>query len=379
MRRAIAAGVAVTMLLAAAGCHPRPGRVVIGIGLASNSYPGVMLAVNEINAAGGINGVRLEVEGLYWKAIDDPYNPVDTLARANRFAQNQDLLAVIGHSDSVSTLSAASSYNANGVPQIVTIATNPAITGIGPWTYRMCLSDAAQGPALAEYAVNDWKKRRIAIFFVNDDYGSGLAQRFERRARDLGATIVGTFPHRNTLTEDDDEAIRMALTRLKEREAPDLIALFQRIGAAQHTLRAMREIGLQADVLGSDNLAQYQLTDPPELAQGVRVSQFFSEDSANPRATRFARAFQDVTGKKPDYSHAFAYDAVYLLRDAIAGGGYSRAGVKAYLDRLIADQTQIDGAGGPFRFGADHDARRSLFVAEVRGGQFYVIQALPVR
>src|SRR6185503_187532 len=135
--------------------------------------------------------------------------------------------AVIGHSDSASTLSAASFYNQQKIPQIVTIATNPAITNIGEWTYRLCLSDAAQGPALAEYAVKDWGKRRIAVFYVNDDYGRGLAQLFEKH---------------------DYQMIQSSLKFIKAQGEPDLIVLFQRIAAAEWTIKAIRDAGLHSTI-----------------------------------------------------------------------------------------------------------------------------------
>jgi len=144
--------------------------------------------------------------GLDWDGSVYSSGPATLLDWTERFNQTKNLVAIIGRSDSASTLSAAASYNRAGIPQLVTIATNPAITNIGVWTYRLCLSNTAQGPALAEYVVKDWKKRRIAIVFVNDDYGRRLAQLFEKRVRELGAEIVGSVMHRDVLDLDDCRA-----------------------------------------------------------------------------------------------------------------------------------------------------------------------------
>jgi branched-chain amino acid transport system substrate-binding protein len=361
-------------------CHSKPGRVVLGIALTTSTHGAVRLAVREINAAGGIDGVPLETVGLEWSGSLDDYNPTAILQWARRFNDTSDLVAVIGHSDSASTLSAAASYNRDRVPHIVTIATNPAITNIGVWTYRLCLSDAAQGPALAEYAANDWKKRRIAIFFVNDDYGRGLAERFEKRVRELGAEVVRTVIHRNVLRPDDEEMIRLAAEELKRQVLPDLVVLFQRPPAAIWTIRAIRDAGLTVDTLGGDNLAQIAFAQSdPVLTEGIRVAQFFELDSKSPRAARFAAELRTLDGTDADYGRAFAYDAVYLLRDAVVGGHYTRAGVKAYLDRLIRERVPIQGVGGTFTLGSDHDARRSLYIAEIHNQQFRVIKSLAVK
>jgi branched-chain amino acid transport system substrate-binding protein len=369
---------AIILLAGVLGCHPRPSRVAFGIGLARNARDAVRLAAREINADGGLGGVPLDLVGLDGKPQDD-FDPVSVLAVADRFISDSDVVAVVGHSDSASTLTAAGSYNRSGVPQIVTIATNSAITNIGVWTYRLCLSDSVQGPALAEYAVNEWHKRRIGVFFVNDDYGRELAYRFERRARDLGAEIVASVMHRNRLQEDDKSTIRAAVFRLTVGPPPDLVALFQRVAAAEWTVRVIREAGLATDLLGGDDLAQYSLPAiGPELTDGIRVSQFVRLDYGQARTDRFVQAFRRSTGRDPDFGQVLAYDAVYLLRDAVLGGGYSRAGVKGYLDRLIRDRVPVRGVGGTFILGTDHDARRSFYVSELRNGRFNILTALSV-
>lgn len=366
--------VVVAALLAGTACQAKPKRVVLGVGLSANNHAAVMLAAREINAAGGIAGVPLQLFGLAEQ--QNRYDPQVVIRSASRFVGVPELLAVIGHSDSASTLSAAATYNKHGVPQIVTIATNPAITNIGPWTYRLCLSDAAQGPALAEYAVRSWRKRRIAMFVVNDDYGRALSERFEKRARDLGATISEVVMHRNRLEADDEEMIRASLGRMKA-EPPDLVVLFQRVAAAIWTLRAMHEAGIEVDKLGGDDLAQESfISREPALTRGIRVSEFYRVDERDPRAAKFRSAFRALAGVDPDSSQAFAYDAVYLFRDALASAGFTRADVRRYLDGLVADGRVVHGVAGPYTLGPDHDARRSMYIAEIRDGRFEVLEPL---
>lgn len=388
-RRLLLAVPLLAALLAACG-PPRPSRVVIGIGMTSNTHRGVKLAAQEINAQGGIDGMRLDLAGLDWRNVDS-YNARSILEWAERFNAIPELVAVIGHNDSAATLSGAASYNRDGIPQIVTIATNPAITNIGSWTYRLCLSDAAQGPALATYAVKDWQKKRIAIIYVNDDYGRGLAHLFEARVRALGAKVVATVMHHNLLDEEDRESIREGLADMKARR-PDLVALFQRVNAARWTLKALRDSGLKVDILGGDDLAQNAFArgaspgagvavapGDSSLAEGVRVSQFLNLDTTRPEVARFAQGIRAAAGRDPDYAQAFAYDAVYLIRDAVLHGGPSRAGVKGYLDAAIAQRRRLEGVTGSYILAPDHDARRPLYVAEIRGGALHLLAALPVK
>jgi len=377
MKRAIVILI-LSLLTLPAACSVRPRRIVIGVALSASYHPAVQLAVNEINESGGIGGVPIELMGMDWKVVDE-FKATDILKRAGQFAAEKDLIAVIGHSDSASTLSAASFYNQQGIPQIVTIATNPAITNIGEWTYRLCLSDAAQGPALAEYAIKDWGKRRIAVFYVNDDYGRGLAQLFEKRARELGGEIVLSVMHRNILGDDDKELIRASLKSFQGSHAPDLIVLFQRMGAATWTLQAIRDEHLTSSILGGDSLGPLDFAKAkPELMEGVRVSQFFLPRIDDAKAATFVKNYRAFTGKDPDYGHAFAYDAVYLLRDAALHGGYSREGVRLFLDKLIQEKTQGVGVAGSYILGPDHDARRELYIVEARHGTHTLLKTLKV-
>ena len=376
--RCCATIIAAILLALLTACASRPRRVVIGIALSAANHRAVQLAAQEINESGGIDGVRLELMGLDWK-IENVYNAVDILKWGNKFADTKDLVAVIGHSDSSSTLSAAALYNQRGVPQIATIATNPAITNIGDWTYRLCISDAAQGPALAEYSVRDWGKKRIAVFYVNDPYGRGLAERFETRVRDLGGMIVASMMHRNVLQHDDQEMIQSSLKALKTEVNPDLVVLFQRPNAAQWTINAIRESGIQADILGGDSLSPLGFVErAPKLLEGTRFSQFFVPNLDEPRVGKFIQGFHQAAGADPDYGNAFAYDAVYLVREAILNGGFSRKGVKSHLDRLIRDQTVISAVGGSYSLGPDHDARRSFYIVEARNGRHEVLKKIPV-
>lgn len=365
------------VLILPAACAKKPRRIVFGVALSATYHDGVELAVKEINSTGGVGGIPIELIGMDWKVVDE-FNATDILKRAGQFSDEKDLIAVIGHSDSASTLSAASFYNQKRIPQIVTIATNPAITNIGDWTYRLCLSDAAQGPALAEYAVKDWSKKRIAVFYVNDDYGRGLAQLFEKHVRALGGEIIASVMFRNKLADDDKALIQATLEGLKQNE-PDLIVLFQRTAGAEWTLRAIQEAHLTSSILGGDSLGPLNFTQAqPKLMEGVRVSQFFLPQSADANASAFLKNFRASTGKDPDYGHAFGYDAVYLLRDAALHGGLSREGVKSHLDKMIRERTQGAGVAGKYILGPDHDARRELYIVEAHDGAHRLLKTLKV-
>lgn len=358
-------------LLPGLSCGGSGEPIRIGVVMSESALPGVQIAAREINEAGGVRGRPLELVGDHSPLHPFQPEPERVLDVAHRLGRNPEVLAVIGHDDSASALSASAVYNQLELPQLVTIATHAAITNIGPWTYRLCISDARQGPALARYAVDDWGKRRIAIFYVNDEYGRDLARQFEEEARARGGVIVARILHRSTLEDSDRELLEREIEGLAGPQQPDLVVLFQRVEAADWTLQTLRDHGVTSDVLGADNLGRSAFLETlPELKEGVRVSQFFVPDRDDPRTRRFVAAHRRLTGERPDYGSAFAYDAVYLVRDALEHGGLGRRQVRAYLDRLIAEGRRIEGAAGAYTLMPDHDAQREISIVEIRSGAF---------
>jgi branched-chain amino acid transport system substrate-binding protein len=359
-------------------CGSRPQKVYVGIALTPQCHYGVQLALREINAAGGIQGVPMDALGLDWQRTA-PVPAQETLAWAERFASTGNLIAVIGHVDSVETLTAAGLYNQAEIPNIVTLASNPAITNVGEWTYRLCLSDKKQGPALAEYAVRKWGKRKIAVIYANDDYGRGLSEEFVKRARELGAEITAGIIHRNVLGSDDKEYLRARLERLRREGEPELIVLFQKADAGAWTLNTIREVGIGADLLGGEVLGAPGFTrDHRILAEGMRFTQYFYPKTDYPRCAAFVKNYKELARENADTRGALAYDAIYLVRDAILEGGFSRRGVKSYLDRIVREKTRIDGIGGVYSIGPDHDAQRMLHIVEASGGMQRLIETVAI-
>jgi branched-chain amino acid transport system substrate-binding protein len=374
------AGVVVCALsICLSACSRTPERVVLGIASTSRTHLAVQLAIDEINAAGGVRGVRLEPMGLDWRPEIADSGAV--IKWADRFADEPELLGVVGPSSSVAALTSAAIYNRRQVPQLVTIATNPAITDVGPWTYRLCVSDAHQGPALARYAVREWGRRRMALFYVNDAYGKGLAREFRQEVERLGAEVVESAFHGDQVNGEDKAHIDRILRRLSllpQERAPDLFVLIQRTQAGIWTTSEIRELGFEVPILGADNLSLSAFVRAyPETVEGLRASAFYVPSDGGGRGRAFREAVRERTGLEADYEDSYAYDAVYLLRDAVAGGGFSRAGVKEYLDGLIVGQRAVDGVAGSFTLGPDHDARRNIYIVELRGGVATPVFTIP--
>jgi branched-chain amino acid transport system substrate-binding protein len=359
------------VLMLGGGCARGSKEIMIGVATGRSSHPGVIMAAEEINAAGGVKGRKLQPHGMDWVVSDD-FDARETIAWAQRFAAIDGLVAVIGHSDSSSTLATAAIYNQVGLPQIVTIATNPAITGIGSWTYRLCPSDAIQGPALARYAVEAWGKTRFAVYFVDDDFGRQLAALFQKEVVNLGGAVVASVPHHNLLLDSDRELLQRSLDSLAMQgfsRDTDALALFQRQEVAVWLLQAARELPIARAAVGGDPLAD-DVVAAAAAAGGydLRVTLFWNPESAE--AKDFVATYRSRFGHDPPYDVAFAYDAVYLIKAAIEAGGPTRSGVKRGLDSMISEARVVPGVAGRYLINTRHDAIRVVYVGQAQGDRF---------
>lgn len=358
----------VAVSMGVVGCGESGGPPIqIGIALSWEDHEGVRMAVDEINAAGGVAHRMIQLEGDDWRQ-DGVFPPNEVIEWAYRFADLPGLVAVIGHSDSASTLLSASIYNQRQVPQITTIATNPAITGIGDWTFRLCASDRTQARALAEYAIQGWGKRRIAVIAVDDDYGQGLLREFSLQVAELGGAVVGRVLHPNeelARSDSERERIRGVIRDLPTRA--DLLLLIERYPDAGQTLRLMAEEGVALDVLGSDSVTRLIGAGIPSLPDGmsVRSISFFEPAAESSTTQAFLDSYQARYGYTPTYGQAFAYDAVYLLRDAIRAEGATREAVRRFLQSSAESGREFEGVSGTYRFGLDHDGIRPFWVVEL--------------
>ena len=163
------------------GCRSSTEPIVIGIVGPFSQVRGrsmrlaAELAVREINDNGGVNGRPLRLS-----AVDDSAQTASAIRAATVLRDDPSVVAVVGHLTSGTTLAAAPIYHAsnNPVVSISPSASNPAVSDAGPYTFRVCPTDAEHGSALAEWARTALGARRAAVIYSNDPYGRGIAEAF---------------------------------------------------------------------------------------------------------------------------------------------------------------------------------------------------------
>ena len=349
LRRAPLPLVASAMIAVLASCSHSSRPIVVGAAGPWNEAYGAMnkmgidLAVEEINARGGVRHRPLQVIER-----DDEGQGTKAAQVAADFVANRDIVAVIGHVNSGAMVAAAHVYDGE-LPAVATTATSPELTGISHWTFRVISSDSANGIALARFA-DQLGRRRAAIIYENNSYGRGLADSFQKA---FAGEIVSIDPIPEGKSDLEPFVSYYA------REKADIVFAAGTDASGLTILREARRQGLTADFLGGDGWTG--LVADTALSRGVYVGAPFTAEDPRPEAQSFVRAFRQKYAQIPDGNAALAYDATRLIAAAIDAVGPDRAKIRDWLAGLD-DKDAFHGVTGDIRFQADGDPVGKSFV-----------------
>jgi len=304
---------------------------------------GIELAIEEINARGGVRHRPLQVIEQ-----DDEGSGTKAAQVAADFVAKRELVAVIGHVNSGAMVAAAHVYDGE-LPAVATTATSPELTGISRWTFRVISSDSANGIALARFA-DKLGRRRAAIIYENNSYGRGLADSFQRA---FAGEIVSVDPIPEGISDLEPFVSYYA------REKADIVFVAGTDASGLALLREARRQGLRTDFLGGDGWTG--VVADTAVSNGVYVGAPFTAEDPRPEAQRFVRAFRAKYQQVPDGNAALAYDATQLVAAAIEAVGPDRGRIRDWLAGLD-EKSALRGVTGNISFQPDGDPVGKSFV-----------------
>jgi branched-chain amino acid transport system substrate-binding protein len=312
--------------------------------LGKDTENGARLAVEEINAKGLVVGGRKVT--LVLDAEDDAGDPRQATQVAQKLV-DEKVAAIVGHMNSGTTIPASKIYNDAGIVQVSPSATNPAYTQQGFKTaYRVVATDAQQGPTLADYATKTLKVRKVAIVDDATAYGQGLANEFEKRAKADGIVVVS-----HDATNDKATDFRAILTKIKG-EQPDVIMYGGLDATGGPFAKQAKQLGMGQKILAGDGLCADDLAKlAGDAADDVICSIAGSPLEKMPKGPAFTERYLKRFGGHPVLNSPFAYDAVYVIVEAM-----KRAGSTAP-DKILAAMpaTDYQGVLGETQFDAKGD------------------------
>ncbi|HZL35107.1 MAG TPA: ABC transporter substrate-binding protein [Tepidisphaeraceae bacterium] len=369
MRLSIVMGLSLALLAGACGCKKQGGSssssgdILIGeyasltgdtATFGVSSHNGLMLAIEQINSAGGVLGRKIAL-----RTEDDGSKANQAVTAAKKLISQDGVVAVIGEVASKCSLAVAPTCQKQQVPMLSPASTNPDVTvengKVKPWIFRICFTDDFQGRAGAQWARdNGWK--RVAVLTDEDqDYSKGLARVFEESYGGHGQ-IVSNDSYRGSDTE-----FRSQLTRIA-RQHPDAVYLPGYYTQVGMIVRQAREVGLKVPFFGGDGWDS-DLTLAEPAAQGDYYSDHFTAEDPSPRVQAFVKAYRAKYGSTPDAMAVLGYDAGGVIAQAIRDAGkVDRAAIRDALAKI----TNYPGASGSITIDKNHNARKPIVILQIK-------------
>ncbi|MBK6422551.1 MAG: branched-chain amino acid ABC transporter substrate-binding protein [Gemmatimonadetes bacterium] len=325
------------------------------------------LAVEQINAAGGINGRPIELV-----ARDDHGDP-DTAVMVATALQAAGVVAVIGHVYSGATLAAAPVYNdpAHPVVQLSPSSSAPRVTTAGEWTFRVCPSDLQYGTALARYAANQLGLTSASVLYANNEYGRGLRQTFIDEFVRLGGRIEDVDPYAPVAPD-----VGAYVARLLRRKRSQVLVIGGNEADALAVLRAIRGGGVTLPVMGGDGLEGLEAGGP--VTEGTYIALGYLPSQATPPNRAFVAGYRAryPAASDPTQAAAASYDILWMLREIIARVGTDRTRIRDAVAAVGNGAPAFEGAGGTIAFDANGDLPNpNVVLGRVAGGRLVAVES----
>lgn len=300
-------------LIALAACTKKSDEIVVGeygsltgndatFGISTNK--GVRMAFDEVNEKGGIKGKKIKLVTL-----DDQGKTEEAAQVVTQLITQKNVVAVLGEVASSRSKAAAPVAQKYGVPMISPSSTNPDVTKIGDYIFRVCFIDPFQGLVMAKFATENLKVKKAAILRdVKNDYSVGLADVFAAEFKKMGGEIVADVSYQ---ANDVDFKAQLTQIRSKNPEAIFIPGYYTEVGLIA---KQARELGIKAPLLGGDGWDSSKLNEIGKAAvNGSYFSNHYTSESSDPVVQDFIKKFQAKFNEVPDGLAAMGYDAAKVL------------------------------------------------------------------
>src|ERR1044071_6587408 len=322
------------------------------------SHYGTELAIQEVNAAGGVLGRKLEL--IY---EDDQSKAGEPATVVKKLISRDRVLAVLGEVASSRSMEAAPICQQNKVPMISPSSTNVRLTEMGDYIFRVCFTDEFQGKLLSNFAKRTLKAAKVAIMTdVKSDYSVGLSRDFKTPFTAAGGTIVAEQTYNG-----GDKDFKGQLTAIKAA-GPDAIIVTGYYTDVGLIVKQARQLGITLPLFGGDGWESSKLIEiGGSDVEGTYFSTHFSPEAKSPAIEKFVAAFREKYGEAPDAMAALGYDSAMVLVDAIKRAGTTE-GPK--LRDAIAATRDHEGITGKITLDEKRNAAKSAVILRVNDGKF---------
>ena len=318
---------------------------------------GIKLARDEVNAKGDVL-IDLKVE-------DSSGKQEQALAAVQKLINSEKVVAIIGPTLSNEMFAAGPEANASGVPIMGTSTTAKGIPQIGKFVFRNSMPESQAIPASVGKAVKKYNIKKVALLYGNDDaFTKSGFDTMKEVAEKLKLNIVTIQEFQKGQAD-----YKAQLTKIASL-APDAVfcsALYNEGGVI---LAQARKMGLTVPFVGGNGFNSPKVIEiAKEAAEGLIVATPWFGEKNDPKVKAFSAKYEKAYGKKPDQFAAQAYDAYYIMTNALKAAGTAD---RAKLRDALAATRNFQGVVGRFSFDADRDVVMTPSVLIVKGGKFAI-------
>jgi len=324
-----------------------------------STHEGIVLAVKQINAAGGLLGRKVEI-----LALDDQGKPEEAAIAVQKLISQSQVTAILGEVASSNSLAMAPIAQTNKVPMVTPSSTNPKVTEIGDYIFRVCFIDPFQGAVMGKFALETLKVKKVAILRdIKSDYSVGLANYFTETFTKGGGTVITDQSY-----AAGDSDFKAQLTSIRGK-TPDAIFIPGYYGDVALIARQARELGIKVPLLGGDGWDSDKLKEIGGKAiDGSYFANHYTQEDPTPRVQNFINEYKaDFGGRVPDGLAAMGYDAMIVLADAIKRAGSTD---RAKIRDALAATKDFQAVTGLITIDENRNAKKSAVVIKIIEGMF---------
>lgn len=325
---------------------------------------GAKLAIEEINAAGGVDGKKIK-----YIPVDNKSETAEATSAAIRLAEQEKVVAMLAPATSGNSVATVQIANKHKVPMVTGSGTAPNVTvnddgSINEYAFRTCFIDPFQGTVAANFASNELGAKNVAIYADNaSDYAKGLAKSFKETIEANGGKVVIEEAY---VANDVD--FKSTLTNIKGKN-PDFIFIpgyYQEVGLI---VKQARDLGINVPLMGADGWDSPTLVElaGADALNNTFITNHYSSEDPDATIQKFVEAFKAEYNEAPNAFHALGYDSIYFIVDAIKRVDGDITGES--IQKALAATKDLSLITGTFTVDENHNPVKSATVLEFVDGK----------
>lgn len=324
---------------------------------------GIRLYVEELNAAGGINGKKVELV-----EYDDKGDATEAVNAYNKLVSADNVVAIIGSVTSTPTIAVSQASEADGIPIITATATHLDVTAYGKNMFRSCFIDDLQAKTMVNVAAANGVKTAAVIYNNSDSYSTGLYDSFVKYCGEQDIEVVAAESYGKDATDFSAQLTNISAKNPEIIFAPDYYNVIYLV------LKQAREMGIDVpfySVDGADGVLGIEGADPAYL-EGLLFCNHYTTADESEVVQNFLKNYKEKYNEDPASFSALGYDAALIMCNAIAKAGVTEASPEAYAAIIEAVRASAtDGVTGHITYeNEDGTPSKATKVIEIKNGEY---------